>query len=60
MSKDLEKMTREELIILAKNDYSLNLSKTYPRKHMITLIEAEIKSKETDLKKDEKKKKGEY
>ena len=59
--KDLNDMTGKELMALAKKEYSLNLSKTYPKAHMITLIEAaQRKADENKPKKDEKKKDGEH
>ena len=58
--KALADMTGQELRDYAKKEYSMNLSKTYPKAHMITLIEAEEKkAEETKPKKDENKKSGE-
>ena len=59
--KELKDMTGKELMELAKKEYSINLSKTYPKAHMITLIEAaEKKADEKKPKKDENKKPGEH
>ena len=59
--KEIKDMTKDELIKLAKKEYSINLQKTYPKEHMITLIEAaEKKAEDAKPKKDDSKKRGEY